>query len=376
MLIDRRMLRSLDGWLSFASIGLVLFGLLAVHSATHNIGPGLFSSFFKRQVVWTVIGLGLTTIMLTFDYRYFARFSRVLYLGSLTVLALVAIGGHTSMGAQRWLSFGPLPPIQPSEFVKVALIITLAKHLEQKDNLDHWQGLISPLVHMGIPVFLILLQPDLGSTIIFAGITLGMLFVAGAKPTHLLGLVGGSIGLGTIAALVSRAGWLPLLKDYQLKRLLVFLDPYAYRHSDGWNIIQSMIAIGSGRFFGKGLFAGSQTQLNFLPSRHTDFIFSVVGEELGFLGAIALLGLYFLFLWRSIKTIAEVDNRFGRLLVAGVFSMFLSHLLINVGMSLGVMPVTGKPLPFISYGGSSTLANYMALGILLNVNIRRRKIHF
>lgn len=376
MLIDRRMLRSLDGWLIFASIGLILFGLVAVHSATYNLGAGLFSSYFKRQVMWTVVGLAITTSMLTFDYRYFGRFSRVLYLGSLAALALVAIGGHTSMGAQRWLSLGPLPRVQPSEFVKVALIIALAKHLDQKDELDRWQDLISPLVHMGIPVFLILLQPDLGSTIIFAGITLGMLFVAGIKPAHLLGMVGGGVGLGTLAALASRAGWLPLLKEYQIKRLLVFLNPYAYQHDEGWNIIQSMIAIGSGRFFGKGLFAGSQTQLNFLPSRHTDFIFSVVGEELGFIGAIILLGLYFLFLWRSIQTIAEVDNRFGRLLVAGVFSMFLSHLLINVGMSLGVMPVTGKPLPFISYGGSSALANYMALGILLNVNIRRRKIHF
>ncbi len=372
--MDRRMLRSLDVWLLLSAGGLIAFGLLAVFSATKNLGQG---HYFQRQLIWTSAGICVAAILLTFDYRYFGRFSKVLYLGSLAGLLLVAVTGHASMGAQRWLTFGPLPvQLQPSEFAKVALIITLAKHLDQKEDLSRWQDLLSPLVHMGIPVLLILLQPDLGSTIIFAGITLGMLFIAGIRLSHLWELVGGGTLLSGLAILAARFGWFPLLKAYQLKRLLVFLNPYAYRHDEGWNVIQSMIAIGSGRFFGKGLFSGSQTQLAFLPSRHNDFIFSVVGEELGFIGAVTLLGLYFLFLWRAVQTISDVDNRFGRLLVAGVFSLFLSHLLVNVGMSLGVMPVTGKPLPFISYGGSSTIANFLALGMLLNVNMRRRKIHF
>lgn len=376
MLIDRRILRSLDGWLVFAAIGMILYGLLAVYSATQNLSAGN-SQLFERQIIWTVIGIFLMTVVLSFDYRYFGRLSRVLYLGSVASLVMVAIAGYTSMGAQRWIPLGPIPfQPQPSEFAKVAIIITLAKHLEQKENFDNWRSLISPLVHVGFPMLLILAQPDLGSTIIFAGIALGMFYVAGAKVKHLAVLCGGSALTVVLAAVVSKLQWLPLLKDYQLTRMLVFLNPEAYRYGEGYNVIQSMIAIGSGRFFGKGLFGGSQTQLSFLPARHTDFIFSVVGEELGFIGAAALLALYFIFLWRAINTILDVDNRFGRLLVAGVFSLFLSHLIINVGMSLGVMPVTGKPLPFFSYGGSSTMATFLALGILCNVNMRRRKIHF
>jgi rod shape determining protein RodA len=377
VLLERRMLRSLDPLLLFAAIGLVTFGILAVFSASSSLGGAQGSTYYlKRQLIWTVMGWGVTIGLLGFDYRYFGRFSRLLYLGSLGMLLLVMVAGRLSMGAQRWLAIGSIPLGQPSELAKVILIITLAKHLDQKESLNSWEDLLSPLVHAGIPMLLVVAQPDLGSTIIFAGILVGMLFFAGVPPRHLGILVVGGLGSGVLATVASAHGWLPLLKDYQLKRLLVFLNPYAYRHDAGWNIIQSMIAIGSGRFFGKGLFAGSQTQLSFLPARHTDFIFSVVGEEMGFLGAFTLLALYFVFLWRAIRTVAEVDNRYGRLLVAGVFSMFLSHLVINVGMSLGIMPVTGKPLPFLSYGGSASLANYAALGILFNVNIRRKKIHF
>lgn len=376
VLVERRVLRSLDGLLILATVGIVLFGLLAVYSATANMGAaGASLSYLKRQVVWTVLGVTVVIALLGFDYRYFGRFARMLYIFSIGLLALVMVVGHTQMGAQRWLSIGSVP-IQPSEFAKVILIITLAKHLEHKESLSTWPELISPLVHAGIPMLLVFAQPDLGSAIIFAGILFGMLFVAGASPKRLATLAGGGLAAGILAVFVSARGWIPLLKEYQVKRILVFLNPYAYRQDAGYNIIQSMYAIGSGRFFGKGLFAGSQTQLDFLPARHTDFIFSVVGEELGFLGAFLLLSLYFMFLWRAVRTVAETDNRYGQLLAAGVFSLFLSHLVVNVGMSLGVMPVTGKPLPFLSYGGSASLANYAALGILYNVNMRRKKIHF
>lgn len=376
--VDRRILRSLDGHLVLSVCLLVIFGLIAIYSATHNMpgAAGETTSYVKRQAVWTVLGTLLVGVLITFDYRYFGRFSRVLYLGSLLSLVLVAVMGYTSMGAQRWLDLGPIPRWQPSEFVKIALIITLAKHLDQKEKLDSFSDLISPLVHMGLPILLILIQPDLGSCMIYTIICLGMLYMAGATPKHILLLSGGIIGAGALATFLSSMGWLPIIKEYQLKRLMVFINPYAYKHGAGWNVIQSIIAIGSGRFFGKGLFSGTQTQLSFLPSRHTDFIFSVVGEEMGFLGAVSLLGIYFWFLYRCLKTMMEVDNRFGRLLVSGVFFLFLAHLLINVGMCLGLMPITGKTLPFLSYGGSSTLANYAALGILFNVNMRRKKIHF
>ncbi|HEX6971469.1 MAG TPA: FtsW/RodA/SpoVE family cell cycle protein, partial [Limnochordia bacterium] len=207
-------------------------------------------------------------------------------------------------------------------------------------------------------------------------IVFGMLFVAGARARHLVGIAGlGALALVT-SAILSRLGLLPLLREYQVKRLLVFLNPYAYKMDAGWNVIQSMIAIGSGRFFGKGLFAGSQTQLNFLPSRHTDFIFSVIGEELGFIGAFGVLALFFVLLWRTVQTIGLAKDKDGALIVTGVLSMLVCHLLINVGMTLGVMPVTGIPLPFISYGGSSFVTNAVGVALVLNVAMRRRKIMF
>jgi rod shape determining protein RodA len=369
LLVERRMLRSLDPLLVFSVIGLILFGLIAVFSAS---GSSLY--YFKRQVVWTIIGFGIIIACLQFDYRYFGRFARLLYIAGTGALAFTLFAGYVQMGAQRWLQVGSIP-IQPSEFMKVILVITLAKHLEQH-SFDSWRDMLSPLIHAGIPMLFVLLQPDLGSTIIFASLWLGMVFVAGAPIKHLAVLVGSTVTVGGAALLASLRGWIYLIKPYQIKRILVFLDPYAYRFNEGYNIIQSMYAIGSGRFFGKGFLAGSQTQLNFLPARHTDFIFSVIGEEFGFLGALLLISLYLLFLWRTVRTIAEIDSRFGQLLIAGIFTMFLAQLTINVGMSLGIMPVTGKPLPLISYGGSASLANYAALGIIFNVNMRRRKIHF
>jgi rod shape determining protein RodA len=369
LLIERRMLRSLDPLLVFAVAGLILFGLVAVFSAG---GSSLY--YFKRQIVWTIIGCGIVVACLQFDYRYFGRFTRLLYIAGVGALAFTLFAGYAQMGAQRWLQLGSVP-VQPSEFMKVILVITLAKHLEQH-TFATWRDMLSPLIHAGIPMLFVLLQPDLGSTIIFGSLWLGMVFVAGAPVKQLAILTGSAAAVGGAALLASLKGWVSLIKPYQIKRILVFLDPYAYRYNEGYNIIQSMYAIGSGRFFGKGFLAGSQTQLNFLPARHTDFIFSVIGEEFGFLGALLLISLYMLFLWRTIRTIAEIDSRFGRLLIAGIFTMFLTQFTINVGMSLGVMPVTGKPLPFISYGGSASLANFAALGIIFNVNMRRRKIHF
>src|SRR5690606_20874150 len=186
------------------------------------------------------------------------------------------------------------------------------------------------------------------------------------------------LGLGAVvgAVVVSLKGWLPLLKPYQINRLIVFFDPYRYRHDEGWNVIQSMIAIGSGSLFGKDLFGGSQTQLNFLPARHTDFIFSVIGEEFGFVGGVFVLALFGVIFWRSGRILLQAKDVIGSLLVAGVMSMIFFHVLINVGMTLGVMPVTGLPLPLISYGGTSVLTTLTAVGLVLNVGLHRKKIRF
>lgn len=373
--IERRLIRNLDWPLAAATVALILFGIVAIYSATYALVPADTFYYVKRQAVGAVVGIGAAVFVMLFDYRSWGRFVRLLYLLIILLLALVPFLAPTIMGAGRWLIFGPVQ-FQPSELAKIAIIVTLAHHLSSSEDVDHPLDLIRAVLHVAVPMLLILLQPDLGTALVFVGILFGMLYVRGF-PIKYLGIMAGAGLLVFIAAtFVSSQGWIPILKDYQLKRLFVFLDPFSDRTGAGWNVIQSMIAVGSGGFFGKGLFAGSQTQLDFLPARHTDFIFSVVAEELGFLGAFFLLAGYFFLLWRGVRLMSAAKDRFGALLITGVVSMFLFHVLINVGMTLGVMPVTGLPLPFASAGGSSLVTNLLGVGIVLNVHMRRQKILF
>lgn len=349
-----------------------------MYSATRTVlVPGRLDALFfvRRQILSAVLGLVLMTAALLSDYRVLGRYSRAIYATSIGLLVIVLLFGKTISGTQGWLVIGPIR-LQPAELAKVAIIVGLAGHLEKKEDMSRFRSLGTAFLLVGAPMALILLQPDFGTAMVFAGILLGMLFVSGASVRHLLAVFGAGISVIAAALYLSRAGILPILKGYQVDRFLVFLDPYAYRMGAGWNVVQSMIAIGSGRFFGKGLFAGSQTQLNFLPSRHTDFIFSVVGEEFGFLGAVAILSANFLVLLRGIKILSGAKDIFGALLAAGVVSMMTFHIVINVGMTLGMMPVTGIPLPFVSFGGSALTSNLIAIGILLSVGMRRQKIMF
>lgn len=375
--MDRKLLRNFDVILSAALLALLAFGLIAIYSATKGLsgaqGDGLH--FVKRQLL--AIGLGFTAlvIVLRLDYRHLVRLSRLFYVASLLLLVAVFVAGRLSQGAARWLSLGPLN-VQPAELVKISLILVLARELSDREKLQHWRGLIPALVYTLVPMGFVLLQPDLGTALTLAGIMLGMLFFAGAPVKHVALLGGGGLA-GVIGAVIaSLQGWVPILKPYQINRLIVFLDPFRYRHDEGWNVIQSMIAIGSGSFFGKGLFGGSQTQLNFLPARHTDFIFSVIGEEFGFLGALTVLLLFAAVFWRGGHILLNAKDSFGGLIVAGVLSFLFVHVLINVGMTLGVMPITGLPLPLISYGGTSVMTTLLAFGLVLNVGLHRQKIRF
>lgn len=375
--MQRQILRNIDVPLLLGAASLVAIGLIAVYSATHTLaengGDPLF--FVKRQIVWVGIGLAAVGGILTIDYRLLQKWTRVIYVSVLALLTAVIVIGPRVMGAERWLVIGGIA-FQPSEIAKIAIIITLATHLDSESERSPWGRIIASVIHIGLPMFLILLQPDLGTALVFLGILFGMLYMAGARPLH-LGVLGGFIAAAAVTAyLLSRWGIVPLIRDYQMQRLMVFLNPYADRTGAGWNVIQSMVAVGSGGFFGKGAFQGSQTQLDFLPARHTDFIFSVIGEEFGFVGAFLLLALYLFILLRLLRTIQLAKDRFGVLLVAGVVSMIFFHVLVNVGMTLGIMPVTGLPLPFVSVGGSSLLTNFVALGLVLNVYQRRRKIQF
>lgn len=371
------MLRQFDGLLAAVSGLLFLFGLVAIYSATHNVHEAgddpLF--FVKRQLMWGVAGAAAGTVLLGWDYRGLMRFSRLTYGATVALLAAALLFAPAIAGAERWLVLGPVR-VQPAEFAKLGLIAVLAHYLSTRSEMERWSTIGGAWAIALPPLLLILRQPDLGTAMVVAGIVLGMLYAAGARTSHLLLVAAGGLSVAVGAIVLSYYGVVPILKEYQLQRFLVFLDPYRYQHAEGWNVIQSMIAIGSGGFFGKGLFGGSQTQLNFLPARHTDFIFSVVGEEFGFLGAVALLLLYALLVWRLVRIFTRAKDRFGALLVAGCTCMLAVHMFINLGMVVGLMPVTGLPLPFISYGGSSLVTNLLAVAVAENVAMRRRKIRF
>ncbi|MDK2927012.1 MAG: rod shape determining protein RodA [Bacillota bacterium] len=363
-MFDRRLLKNLDFVIIGAVAALTTISLFIIMSAS----PEDPLYFVKRQLVWVVIGLVAFVITLSIDYHDLGRYARHLYYLNLALLLATLVLGSEAKGAQRWLQFGPVV-VQPSEFAKIIIIITLAQLLSEKASEIHTlKDLVPVFVHVGVPMALILKQPDLGTSLVFAALLFVMLFVAGVRWQYLAGLAAGGAAAAPLL--------FHFLKDYQKKRLLVFLDPSVDPTGSGYHVIQSMIAIGSGRLWGKGLFGGTQNRLGFLPEQHTDFIFSVIGEELGFVRAAGILALYFIIIYRGIRVAARARDDFGTLLATGVVTMLAFHVLVNVGMTTGIMPVTGIPLPFMSYGGSSYLTNMIALGLLLNVHMRRHKILF
>lgn len=375
----RKYLKNLDLTLLVTALLIVFFGLVAISSATHATavqGEDPFG-FVKKQVLWFLAGLAVLWAVQSFDYRDLSRYAGWLYAVNLAMLAGVLLVGTTRLGAQRWFALGPFM-LQPSEFAKVTMIVVLATMLAKREGqLGRLRDLLLPMACTAVPALLILKQPDLGTALVLAAILLGMLYMAGARPAHLVGLVLAGLAVvgGALWAHVRYGVWIPL-KEYQVARLLIFLDPWQDWQGAGYHVIQSQIAIGSGGLWGRGLFNGSQNQLNFLPEQHTDFIFSVVGEELGFAGALVLLALYFVLLYRGVRIMAQARDTMGVLVAAGVVSMLGFHVLVNVGMTVGIMPVTGVPLPLFSYGGSAMLANMAALGLLLNVYRRQQRIIF
>jgi rod shape determining protein RodA len=378
MRIPRRYWRNLDWPLILAVLALIAIGLVVIYSASHSqlVAVGLSPFYYvQRQLFALGLGLILAIVIVAIDYRAWKRWTNLLYLANLLLLGGVLVIGKTVFGSQRWVRLGPLS-IQPSELAKIALVLVLAKFLEKKENAQSLKGTGQAFLLTLIPMGLILLQPDLGTAAIFVGLFFTMWFVAEANPKHLL-ITGLTMVIGALGAItLSIKGWVKIIKPYQLTRLLVFLDPYADRNGAGWNIIQSMIAIGSGGFLGKGILNGTQSSLHFLPANHTDFVFSVVAEEFGFLGSLVVLALYAFVIWRGLRIAALSKDFYGTLLATGATSIFFFHLIINVGMTLGIMPVTGLPLPFITAGGSTMLTSLVAVAIVLNVGLRRMKIMF
>ncbi len=373
-------LRFIDKAFIFALFSLLIFGLVILRSASIGISSDPFF-YLKKQVFIIFLGLALAILIVRYDYTQFRRFSPILYGISILLLLTVLIWGTEIRGTTGWIGLGSLPMVQPAEFTKVLLILAFAEFLNRrKGELDTLSDMLPCFLFMGIPFLLIIFQPDLGTALVYIAITLVMMFAAGANSKVLIQVIAVAVFLIALCLYLhfQFGMWLPL-EDYQLKRLTIFLDPYNDGQGGrgmGWNTIQSLVAIGSGGLTGKGLFQGTQVQLNFLPEHHTDFIYAVIGEELGFLGAAFVIICYGILLIRAIIIASNSKELFGSLLVLGITAMWLFHVFESIGMSIGLMPITGIPLPFLSYGGSSMLANLIAVGLILSVNVRGKKIVF
>jgi len=307
------------------------------------------------------IGLFLSLVILKIGHHRFLGMGYVLYIISIALLIAVFFLGRARLGAQRWISVGWFN-LQPSEMAKIAFILVMANFLgHNSERMKSAKSLIFPIVLTIIPVALILYEPDLGTAIVFLPVCAAMLYAAGVNLKHLL-------GIGLIGAAASPLLW-SLLKGYQKQRLMVFINPDIDPLGAGYTIIQSKISIGSGGLFGKGWLSGTQNQLNFLPERHTDFIFSVVGEEWGFAGAILLLGMFLLLLKRVFLAAEKSENIYSRLMIVGIATLLTFQIVVNIGMSMGLLPVVGLTLPLISYGGSSLIVTLIALALVLDVGV-------
>jgi rod shape determining protein RodA len=359
--------RHLDVSLVGATLALAGLGALMVYSATRTTAgqAGLGSTaFLTRQLAFVILGCVAMAGTAAFDYRRFRELAPVAYIGTIVLLlgVLSPLGTEVN-GAQSWFSFGSFQ-LQPAEFAKLAVIVTLAAVCAEANSRLAASQLVQCLVLFGVPAGLIMLQPDLGSTMVFVVVLTAMLLVGGASLRQLAVL-----GLLAVVAVVA-VFQLGIVKQYQRDRILNFADP-ATETSAAHNATQARIAISAGGLTGAGLFKGTQTKLRYVPEQQTDFIFTVVGEELGFLGAVTLLLLYGVMAWRIWRAAALARDPFGTMLCVGVLALVIFQVFENMGMAMGIMPITGLPLPFLSYGGSSTITMFAAIGLVLNVHTRR-----
>ena len=350
---------------------IAVIGILSIYSSTYQREAKKWQSIYQRQIFWVILGLFFFMIMCNFNYRRLWDATYVLYISAIFLLLLVFILGSVRLGAQRWLRVAWFN-FQPSEIVKLIMVIFLARYFSTKSStnvaLDVYKfgilrALILPFLFVAIPMGFIIEQPDLGSGAIILFVFMIMLYLAGTKLKHIF--------IFLIVILLSLPLLWLMLRDYQKERLLVFLNPNIDPLGAGYTVIQSKIAIGSSGLFGKGWLSGTQSQLHFLPEAHTDFIFATFTEEWGFLGAIALLVLYYLLIRQGIMIAQKTGDNFARLLAWGICSMLGVQIFINMAMNMGLAPVVGLPLPLMSYGGSSILVTFISLGILANIDKTR-----
>jgi rod shape determining protein RodA len=348
--------RDFDWFLLLVALLLSAIGLVEIYSATLNMTA---ASFFERQLVWVGVGVVVLFLVASIDYHALAERVPFIYGGTIVVLAAVLLFGRTVSGHQSWFRVGSLG-LQPSELAKLVVVIALARFFAglPRRYLGPRQMLTAVAIG-GLPLLLVALQPDLGTAMTFAPILALGLFVRGIRPS--------AIAAGALGALLMLVPAWYLLEDYQKDRILVFMQPETDPLGSGYQVIQSKIAIGAGGLWGTGLFEGSQNQGGFLPTRHTDFIFSVIAEELGFVGVTVTLALLLALVARALAIAMKPRDTLGTFIVVGVVGMFVFHILVNVGMVVGFMPITGIPLPFLSYGGSSVVTAFAALGLVVSV---------
>ncbi|HSV72703.1 MAG TPA: rod shape-determining protein RodA [Chthonomonadales bacterium] len=365
-MLDHRLRKNLDLPLLLVALALLAIGIATLYSATR----GADAVTLQKHIAFGAVGLALMVGATSVDCAKLARWVRTLYLAAIALLVLVLHVGAESHGAQRWIPlFGW--QFQPSEFAKIAAIVGLAAYLQnRRDRVGQPAVLLLSLAYVGVPTILIFLQPNLGTTLVLVAIWLSMTFVAGARVTHLAAVVVAGLVLFAVAW---NAG---IIKPYQKERMVAFVYPSRDPADAGYHVRQSRIAIGSGQLWGKGYMRGTQVQGQFIPEKHTDFVFAVIGEEGGFVASALTVALFAGLLLRGLLAAARAGDGLSQLVAAGIVGMWSFHVMVNIGMTLGVMPVAGVPLPFVSYGGSSLIVNMVALGLLLSIGMRRHKLVF
>jgi rod shape determining protein RodA len=365
--VDRPWYTRFNWLLAGSCIALTIVGIVFISSAT--LHEPYAAGEWKSQAVFAVVGIIVMFGVAFVDYHRWQQWALPIYVVTLLLLVFIAIKGHSALGAARWIQIGSFT-FQPSEPAKVTVAIAVAALLSRGTYRSLWQ-LGIPLLAVAVPALLILKQPDLGTTLVVGAILTAELAFG------LPNVIDFAIYLGTIvagAAYVLSSD--KILKPFQRARLLVFLNPKLDPQGVGYNLNQSKIAVGSGELFGKGLYHGTQTQLNFVPENSRDFIFTAVGEEVGFVGVCGLVALDVAIVAGALRAVFSAQDRFGLLLSVGLVTMLAFHMIVNIGMTIGIMPVTGIPLPFMSYGGSALITNYLAVGILINVALQKDRLVF
>ena len=357
--------RYFDLYIFGSSILLLILGLLMIYSTTLNSPTNLLS----RQSIYAVLGFVALFAVAFFDYRKLKKATAIFYLLIIISLVLVWFLGRKVQGSTRWIDLG-IFRLQPAEFAKLVMVVIMAKFLDQSgEKLKAWRYVLLSAVYIGIPAVLILIEPDLGSTLVIFFTWLAMLLVSKMNKKHLAVLLLSVVVAGSFS-------WFFVLHDYQKNRIYTFLDPNKDPQGRGYNVLQSIIAVGSGSITGRGVGRGLQSQLKFLPERQTDFIFASTAEELGLLGSVFILSMFAILFSRMVKAARTARDNFGMYLTVGIFFMLLIQVLINIAMNIGILPVTGIPLPFLSYGGSSLLTTMLAIGLIQSVVARQKAVRF